>query len=79
MSEPKMPELVRELVTFINRLPPSPAWKRLRIAMTYQEIQSYKEFIKAGGNSDNFVMAIRGVPIEIEPHPTDPAFYMERL
>lgn len=80
MTDPVMSEHIRELVTFINRWPAQPnVWKRFRVAMTREEVESFKAFIKAEGNSNSFILAVRGVPIEIEAHPTDPMYYSEAI
>lgn len=80
MVAPAMPPLIRDLSTFINRWPAMPnVWKRFRVAMTVEEIEEFKAFIKAEGNSTSFVQAIRGIPIEQDPHPTDPVYILERL
>jgi hypothetical protein len=78
MSEPKMPDLVKDLVTFISRWPTQPGlWKRFRVAMTLEEKEAFKAFIKAEGCYPHFVLAIRNIPIEIDSHPTDPAYFLE--
>ena len=74
-----MPPLYRELVNFINRLPPYECWRRLRIAVTQQELNEFREFIRTDGDGVNFVHAVCGVPLYVEDHPTNPLFILEDL
>ncbi len=74
----EIPEHVLKIMTFISRLPPDPVvWRRLRIAMTLEEIASYKEYTKSLGFYEQFVWAIRAIPIEQDPEPLNPSFRME--
>jgi hypothetical protein len=73
-----MPPLIRELITLVNRIS-SLEWRRLRIAVTDEELAAYREFIREDGDGVNFVHALRGVPLQIEEHPTNPSFILENL
>lgn len=74
-----MPPLIRELMGVINRMPASTEWRRLRIALTADEVREFREFIRKEGQSLIFHHAIRGVPIVIEPQPTHPIYSHEAL
>ena len=74
----EMPEFLMELTKLINRMPYSPEWKRLRIAMTMDEIDLYRTYI-AGQGRKEFVHALRGVPIQHETYPVNPLFALEHL
>lgn len=78
---PEMPPLIRDLMTMINRMPvtSSDHWRRLRIAITQQELDEYREFIRKDGDGVNFVYAVRGVSLQIEEYPTHPLFILENL
>lgn len=72
----KMPKIVEELATLINRMPvvqSNPAvWKRLRIALTPDEVRDYVKYVESNG-ADQFVYALRGVPIQVESAPDEPS------
>lgn len=81
-DRPKIPEIVMNLTTMINRmLLVEDEWKRLRIAVTANEAKEIKEYYLA----DNWavqdkrfaVNSIRGVPLLIEEHPKNPMLVME--
>lgn len=81
---PDMSPLVMDLITLINRMPPiKDRWKRLRIALTEEELNEYRKFIQAdnpkieGLTIPSFVWAIRGVPIHIEEFPEQPMYRVE--
>jgi hypothetical protein len=80
-TEPVMPELLRDLATLINRMPVSPGhpnlWKRLRIAVTEEELAQMRGYFLQDSISDRFVHAVRGVPLEIEVAPESPAYIVE--
>lgn len=76
-QRPEMPALIRELSTFVNRMAfGSDVWKRFRIAVTHEEMEAYKAFIKADGGT-YFAQAVRGLPLQVEDHPSDPAYCLE--
>lgn len=76
----EMPELIRDLITFIYKMPAHPdIWKRFRIAMTIEEKEAYKAYLKDRGLDRDFVQAIRGIPIEIDPFPTKPIYFLEEF
>lgn len=73
----EMPQVLRDLTTFINRWPAMPnVWQRFRVALTTDEIEELRQFFKID-NGKQFVLAIRGVPILIEEHPLEPRYYLE--
>lgn len=72
------PDFISELVTLINRMPYSPEWRRLRIAMNAEEIDQYRTYIAKDGSKE-FVHAIRGVPVQHEAYPKNPQFILEHL
>jgi hypothetical protein len=76
--ENKTPELLLELATMVNRMPlrSDGLWKRLRIAVTGEELDEFRRFFKID-NGREFIWAVRGVPLQLEVHPTDPAFCIE--
>jgi len=75
---PEMPPIVRDLVTFANRLPvfPSGTWKRVRLAVTPDEHEQIRQFFFADSGGQ-FWSAIRGVPLLVEEHPTHPLISLE--
>jgi hypothetical protein len=76
-QRPEMPALIRELASLINRMDfRSNCWLRFRIAVTHEEMEAYKAFVKADGGT-NFAQAVRGLPLQIEDHPTNPAYCIE--
>lgn len=75
----EMPKLILELTHLINRMPVSTEWRRLRIAMTSDEIDEYRTYIAKDNNRLEFVRAIRGVPIQHEAYPKNPLFLLEHL
>jgi hypothetical protein len=78
MADAAMPELLADLATMINRMPVGPKrdlWKRLRIAVTPDEIAEMRKFFFQ--DSDRFVHAVRGVPLVQEEFPQDPVYCME--
>lgn len=79
-EEPKMPEILIDLATMINRMPANDVfrrhWKRLRIAVTQAEMDEIRKFYFA--DAGEFVSAIRGVSIHVEEFPLDPSFICER-
>ena len=76
--------LMIELVTFINRIPASPHIKRLRVAVTREELEQIKKEVVAlrlnqGDESQAFFLALRGLPLEIDPVPTNPVYFVEPI
>jgi hypothetical protein len=71
---PEMPKLMQDLLTLTFRLPVHDTWKRLRIAVTREELNSFKVYDGPGGE---FIRAIRGIPLQIEENPTNPTYMME--
>lgn len=72
---PVMPQLLRDLADFVKRLPIQQAlvWKRVRIMVTVEELEQFREYHRQI-NSERFFRAVRGVPLEIDPDPTNPTF-----
>lgn len=67
---PEIPELLRELVMFVNRLPPTKdTWKRLRIAVTEDELASFRQFFREDNPQKEFYWAVRGVPLILVEEP----------
>jgi hypothetical protein len=62
----------------INRMPINSNWRRLRIALTQEEVDEYRTFIYNDGGAQ-FIHAIRMVPIQIEPYPDTPLYTLEYL
>lgn len=64
-----IPTLVIELTSFINRMPPKDCWKRLRIAVTAEELEIIKAyyFVETKDHPDGpyAVHALRGIPLTI--------------
>lgn len=77
MSE--IPKFIAELTALINRMPYSPEWRRLRIAMSTEELDEYRTYISNNIGRREFVHAIRGVPIQHEAYPMNPLFTLEHL
>lgn len=78
-QRPEMPALIRELATVVNRMAfGSDVWKRFRIAVTHEEMEAYKAFTEADG-ATCFVQAVRGLPLQIEDHPSNPAYCWEHF
>ncbi len=72
---------VNDVCLYVCRLPSTPKgiWKRLRIALTRQEVDEFKRMVmNDGAEHTEFIYAIRGLPIVIEEHPGNPLILMER-
>ena len=74
------PTLISDLVKFIGRFSSDferELWKRFRITMTLQELAEYRKWFKESYPERDFIQALRGFPIIIDPAPTNPYFYLE--
>lgn len=75
-----IPPLFMELITLINRMPvQSNIWKRLRICVTTEELDSFRAHFQSDQSCIQFIWAVRGVPLEIDPNPMDLHYIMEPL
>ncbi len=63
--------LIVELVRLTHHSINGPAWKRLRIAVTSEEYESLIAHAHEARGED-FVNAIRGVALVVEPFPEEP-------
>lgn len=74
-----MPKWLEDIVRLIYRLPTSKpedkTWKRLRIAISREELKEYKAWHQSG--KGEFPWAIRGFPITIEDYPLHPGIIVE--
>lgn len=75
-----MPEWLQSTVRLINQLPlrTDNTWKRLRIAISQQELMEFRRYVKAIGN-DRFYYMIGGMPIIIEVDPMNPQTHVTYL
>lgn len=71
-----MPQLIKELIRLIMNMSVSPEWKRLRIAMTQEELDEYRQFCLGNGQTE-FYHSLKAIPIIIELNPTEPAITVE--
>lgn len=72
-------QLIVELIGMINRQT-SPHWSRLRLAVTVEELEQIKDFVRAGAVDTErveFVHALKGVPLQVEEYPAHPMYQIE--
>ena len=72
MEPSQIPIIMLQLATFINRMPNDPLIKRLRIAVTEGEFESWRNYAKSIGQEP--INAIRAIPLHVEDHPDNPMF-----
>lgn len=73
-----MPPLYRELIQIVVKMPRA-QWRRIRLAVTLEELGELREFVRTDGNGVHFYRAVCGIPLQIEEHPTNPSIIMEIL
>lgn len=68
-----MPGWLEEIIRMLCRLPIESQWRRIRIAVSPQEIEEYKKWY----GDFWFYHSIRGYPLVIEEDPHNPVIKME--
>lgn len=74
MEPPEIPLIMLQLARYINRMPADPLIKRLRIAVTAEEFEGWRNYARSVGREP--VNAIRAIPLHVEDHPDNPTFIL---
>lgn len=82
-QEPVIPQWLQDIIHLLHQTPmKDDTWKRLRVAVTPEEIAEYREHMRKvleDTELKSFIHSVRCIPLVIEPHPKDPGFYIESL
>lgn len=76
------PKIVNDIIKFslsINGINDREFWKRIRIAISGEELKEIIEWTKTQGRDRGFIYAIRGFPIHVELCPTKPQYIQDMI